>query len=573
MNNQIQIVEKRNTIEVHLDDGRVLSGPRGKTIEEFLMILPGWAESQTMGAVVNNELRELTYSLEMDARLKPLRMVNPDGARIYRRSLTFLLQATFESLFPNSSLYIDHSITHGGYYCNVIDRDPLNEEEIKSLYNKMKELVSQDIKFNKKQVPLAEAIAYFEEHQQLDKVRLLKFRNKSHLVLYDLEGHLDYHHGYMVPSTGYLKWFNLGRMGEGFVINFPRRGAPTKIAKVPKSSGLIDTFYQYSKWLSNLGINDVGTLNEAIEKNRMQEIILVTEALHEQIIAKIANKIVKDLKESRVVLISGPSSSGKTTFSKRLAVQLLTHGVSPFPLEMDNYFVNREDTPLDEKGQYDFESIKAMNIKLLVQQLDQLLSGDEIQLPHYDFKSGKSAPGEVVQLHADQIIIMEGIHGLNPALTGEENRFKTMKIYASCLTQLNLDRYNRISTTDSRLLRRIVRDARERGYSASETIRRWESVRRGERKYIFQYQDNASEMFNSALVYELSALKPLAEPLLRQVPFGTYEYIEAKRLLAFLDWFIPIQKEKIPNNSIIREFIGGTILKDFNLWKTTDLMD
>ncbi|TLM97655.1 nucleoside kinase, partial [bacterium] len=308
--------------------------------------------------------------------------------------------------------------------------------------------------------------------------------------------------------------------------------------------------------------------NDAIAAGRTREVILVSEALQEQQIAEIAEQVVDHAQQARIVLIAGPSSSGKTTFSKRLTVQLLAQGLSPYPIELDNYFVDRDQTPVDENGHYDFEALAALNTNLLADHLRRLIAREEVQLPHYNFRTGQSEPGDVVRLRKEQLIILEGIHGLNPNLLPSIPQEKTFRIYISCLTQLNLDRHNRISTTDSRLLRRIVRDARERGYSALQTISRWESVRHGEKTHIFPYQENADAMFNSALVYELSALKLLAEPLLRQVPHGTMEQIEAKRLLAFLEWFQPIPEEIIPDNSILREFIGGSILKEFKLWES-----
>jgi uridine kinase len=416
-------------------------------------------------------------------------------------------------------------------------------------------------------VPLKDAIDYFTAKKLKDKVKLLKYRQKEYLVLYQLANHKDYHHGYMVPSTGYLKWFDLEIVGEGFVIRFPRRNSPKMIAPMPSYPKLLSTFRQYGDWLKRLGIESVGALNDAILAGNIREIILVSEALHDLQIIDIAQHIAEKADEARIILIAGPSSSGKTTFSKRLSVQLLANGFSPYPLEMDNYFVDRELTPKDSKGQYDFESLGAMNTTLLSDHLLRLISGEEVQLPKYNFREGKSEKGEVVKLEKDQILILEGIHGLNPHLLPNINPASTFKIYASCLTQLNLDRYNRISTTDTRLIRRIVRDSRERGYTAQQTIGRWDSVQRGEKEYIFPYQENGNKLFNSALVYELSALRQLAEPLLRQVPYGTPEYVEAKRLLAFMEWFLPVDTNLIPDDSILLEFIGGSILKDFTLWK------
>lgn len=564
--NIIQQVEPRQTVEVHLPDGRVFSGQRGEPIGDFLKILPEAKEFPIVGAVVNGDLRELTYPIQMDACVEPVTMRDADGARIYRRSLTFLLESAFINLFRNAHLAVDHSVSSGGYYCEVIGRVQLSCDELKLLEKEMRRLVDADLPFKKRIVPLEEAVEYFRKSGHDDKVRLMKYRKKPTLVLYNLGDHHDYLHGYMVPSTGYLKWFDLIEVPGGFILRFPRRHVVTKLLPLPKASSLFDTFQQYGNWLERLGIENVGALNDAIVESRIREVILVSEALHEQKIATIAKKVAANYPETRVVLIAGPSSSGKTTFSKRLSVQLLAQGLAPFPLEMDNYFVDRENTPVDENGQPDFESLAAMDTVALSNDLRRLIDGEEVHLPRFNFKAGSREPGEIVRLTMDRIIILEGIHGLNPLLIPEIPINRTFRIYVSALTQLNLDRQNRISTTDTRLIRRIVRDARERGYSAQETIQRWESVRRGEKRYIFPYQENANEMFNSALVYELSALKSLAEPLLRQVPYNAEEYIEAKRLLAFLEWFLPLDISLIPDNSILREFIGDSILRDFKLW-------
>jgi uridine kinase len=335
---------------------------------------------------------------------------------------------------------------------------------------------------------------------------------------------------------------------------------------LPDYPKLLIAFRQYGDWLDRLGIANVGMLNDAILNGHIREIILASEALHEQHVADIARQIVEH-GQVRLVLISGPSSSGKTTFAKRLAIQLIAQGYTPYALEMDNYFLDRDQTPLDEDGKPDFESVRALDMYLLAFHVKRLIAGERLQLPHFNFNTGKREPGESIQLQAGQIIIMEGIHGLNPELNLDLPPEQVYRIYVSCLTQLNLDRHNRISTTDTRLLRRIVRDARERGYTAHDTINRWDAVRRGEKLFIFPFQENADVMFNSALAYELSALKLLVEPLLRQVTLGTPEYIEAKRLLAMLEWFRPVATDLIPENSILREFIGGSILQEFTLWQ------
>jgi uridine kinase len=567
MSDQIHPVTPRLTVEIHLPDGRVFSGPRNTPVGEFLRTLPEWENPPIVGAIVNGELRELTYPIDVDARVRPVTMSEADGARIYRRSLIFLLEAAYMDLYPSSSLAIDHSISSGGFFCEVVGRQTLGIEELRVLEERMGELVKADLPVERQTVPLSEAVEYFQQRGEAEKVRLLKYRTKDHLVLYRLGDYRDYHHGYMVPSTGYLKWFALMPFGEGFILRFPRRHAPTRLLPTQESPKMLETFRQYGNWLSRLGIESVGALNDAIQADRIREIILVSEALHELKIAEIAAQIVARSDKARIVLIAGPSSSGKTTFSKRLAVQLLAQGLTPFALELDNYFVDRELTPKDQHGQYDYEALEALDTRLLADHLSRLIAGEEVQIPHYNFKEGKSGRGEVIKLRKEQLIILEGIHGLDPRLLPDIPADQTYRLYCSCLTQLNLDRQNRISTTDTRLIRRIVRDAGTRGYSAQDTIGRWESVRRGEKSYIFPYQENADEMFNSALAYELSGLKPLAEPLLRQVPFGTPEYVEAKRLLAFLGWFLPIKEDLIPDNSILREFVGGSILAEFKLWQ------
>jgi uridine kinase len=449
----------------------------------------------------------------------------------------------------------------------VYRRSPLSDEELQVVEDRMRELVEEDIPFKRTRVSLKEGIRLFEKWGYKDKVRLLTHRKKDYLTLYSLGDHLDYHHGYMVPSTGYLQWFDLEPMDEGFILRFPRQAEPTQLQPAEKNFTLLNIFQRYGSWLQRLGIDSVGALNDAIQESQIRKIVLVSEALHEQHIAELARKIEERSQELDVILIAGPSSSGKTTFAKRLTIQLLARGISPFSLEMDNYFVDRDKTPLDEHGEYNFEALEAVNRARLGRDLEQLIEGERVTLPSYDFQTGKSIEGESVQLRPGQIIILEGIHGLNPDLIPTIPGRRTFRIYISALTQLNLDRHNRVSTTDTRLIRRIVRDAWDRGYTAKDTIDRWESVRRGEKEYIFPYQGEADVMFNSALAYELSALKPLAEPLLRQVPHSTAAWIEAKRLLAFLEWFLPLEEEIIPENSILREFMGGSNLQDFQLWE------
>jgi len=574
MDKAIKINKKmRETVEVIVDDGTVMSGPRHTPIGEFMRVYQDPDKPQIVGAIVNNDLRELTFPIAVDAKVTPIDMGNSDGARIYRRSLTFLLEVAFIELFPKWSLTIDHSVSSGAYFCHVPESEPFKEQDLEKLEAVMREIVDADEPLIREKVALKDAKSFFRKHQQEDKLRLLNYRTDDFLVLYSLRGKRDYHHGYMVPSSGYLKWFKLKLVGNGFVIQFPRRHAPSELSPMPSYPQLLTSFRQYGEWLETLGIQSVGALNDAIMDGRINEVILVSEALHAQQISRLANEIRKKRDQIKVILIAGPSSSGKTTFAKRLTIQLLTEGISPFALEMDNYFVNREDTPRDEDGNLDFEHIDALNRALLNQHIQDLTAGKEVQLRRYDFHVGLNKPGETVKLTPGQVIILEGIHGLNPKLLEGFPPEQTYRIYVSCLTQLNLDRHNRISTTDTRELRRILRDARDRGYSAQQTISNWEMVRRGEKRHIFPYQENADVMFNSALAYELTALKPLVEPLLRQVPHGTREYIEAKRLFKFLQWFLPTDQRFIPDNSILREFIGNSILQDFKIWQNNKRID
>ncbi len=560
-----RLVEPSPEVEIHLPDGRVLAGPRGAAVGDFLEAVADDFAAPLMGAVVNGELHELTYPIRLEANVTPVTLADSDGVRIYRRSLVFLLEVAFADLFPDGHLVVDHSVVSGGYFCR--SKPTLTAEDLQRLEARMRALVDADLPIVRGEMPLDEAVAYFRAHGHADKVRLLKHRQKDYLTVYRLGEYLDYHHGYMVPSTGRLRWFALTPAGEGFILRFPNRERPTELPPMSKPSKLLSTFQQYGDWLRRLGINNVGALNDAVEAGRIREIVLVSEALHEQRIAEIASQIVARRDQVRVVLIAGPSSSGKTTFSKRLAVQLLTQGISPFPLELDNYFVDREKTPKDAQGNYDFEHIDALDRERLASDVARLLRGEEVQLPHYNFKAGRVEPGEVVQLAPDQLIIMEGIHGLDPRLLPGIPREQTFRIYASALTQLNLDCHNRVSTTDTRLIRRIVRDARDRGYSAAETISRWEAVRRGEKRWIFPFQEEADVMFNSALVYELAVLKPYVVPLLLQVPHHQPAYIEAKRLLSLLEWFVPVDAALVPDDSLLREFVGGSILRDFLLWQ------
>ena len=535
----------------------------GTPVERYVKVAMDPSPVPTIAALVNGELRELTYPLQSDARVDPVFLSDSDGVRIYRRSLSFLLVTAVRELFPEAQIFVDYTLPFGGFFCQVQGRQPFSAGELAQIEARMREIVVEDTPITREPVPLDEAIEMFRARGEVEKVQLLARRKKDYLSLYNLRGTRDYFHGYMLPSTGYLRYFALHLWPSGFVLQYPRRHRPSELLPVAEYPQLIAIFRQYGEWLRLLGVESVSGLNDAIANGRIREIILVSEALHEQRIAQIADLIARYRDEVRLVLIAGPSAAGKTTFSKRISIQLLGHGIRPFPLALDNYFVDREKTPKDEHGQYDFEVLEALDLELFNRHLLALMRGEPVQLPRFNFKSGQREEGEVVQLGPDHVIIVEGIHGLNPQLVPSIPRERTFRIFISALTQLNIDRHNRVPTTDTRLLRRIVRDAIYRGYSAEETLNRWESVRRGEKRHIFPYQENADVMLNSALVYELAVLKPLAEPLLLQVEPSSPRRVEAKRLLAFLHWFEPCGPDLIPDNSILREFIGGSILRDY----------
>jgi uridine kinase len=556
----------RTTAQVWFDDGRIYEAPVGTSLEAYIKAAePAWP-LPVMAALIDDELRELTYHIERDVEVTPLSMAHWDGSRVYRRSLTFLLLVAVHELFPEAQINIDHSVTFGGSFCEVTGRQNFTPDELAQIEARMQQIVEADTPIGKERVPLREAIEIFRRRGEDDKVRLLSYRrkDKDYLTLYRLRGLSDYFHGYMVPSAGYLRYFALTYYAPGFILRFPIRNT-TDLQPVVEYPKLIHVFREYGQTLRLLGIEDVGSLDQSIDAGRANEIILVAEALHEQRIAQIATQIAGRRGQVKLVLMAGPSSSGKTTFAKRLAVQLLANGMRPIAIGLDDYFVDRELTPRDEQGNYNFEILEALDLKLFNQQLLQLMAGEQVTLPHFNFVTGKREPGVTIQLGPEHVLLVEGIHGLNPGLVPAIPSDRIFRIFISALTQLNIDRHNRVATTDTRLIRRIVRDARTRGYSAADTISRWQSVRRGEREFIFPYQENADVMFNSALVYELSALKPFVEPLLLQIEPGKPGHVEAKRLLAFLQWFAPMPTDLIPDNSILREFVGGSNLESLEL--------
>ena len=553
----------RETVQARFPDGTLYQAPIGAPVEAFVKSALGDKDTPIVAALVNGQLRELAYSLKTDADLVPIPVTSSDGTRIYQRSLSFLLVTAVKELFPQAKIVVDHSLTAGGLFCTVQNWTPFTPGDLARIETRMQEIVAQDAPITKQRIPLEKAITLFQAQGYQEKVRLLNYRRKDYLTVYVLREMVDYFYGYMVPSAGYLKRFELQHYPLGFILRHPLPSRPRELLPFRDSPRLAAVFREYGQWLRLMEVESVSGLNRAIEDGRIRELILVAEALHEQRIAEVARDIAHQRSEVKLVLIAGPSSSGKTTFVKRLAVQLLANAMRPVVIGMDDYFVEREKTVRTPDGSYDYESLYALDLPLFNDHLLQLMGGQAVTLPHYNFHTGQRQQGHTLTLDQDQIILAEGIHGLNPNLVPAIPAERIYRVYVSALTNLNIDPHNRVPTTDTRLLRRLIRDAAYRSYSAQETIERWESVRRGEGRNIFPYQEHADIMFNSALAYEMAVLKPFAEPLLRQVEPGTMTFVEAKRLLAFLEWFLPCRPDPIPDNSIIREFIGGSILRDY----------
>lgn len=564
-------IAPRQAVQARFSDGRAFEASTGTALEAFIIAADLQPDGRVVAALVNGRLRELSIPLVHDADIIPVTTADSDGSRIYRRSLCFLMIVAAAELFPERIITIMHSMPFGGYYCEF-DEYKASGADLALLKQRMRELVNANLPITQVRVPLEEALQLFRDWGDEEKATLFARRRKDYLTLYELNGRRDYLHGFMTPRTGYLQLFDLHLYNHGFILQFPRRHQPDLLQPFEDEPVLARVFQEYERWLKIVGMSRVAALNEALANGRILEAILVAEALHQRQLASTAGEIARRRIAAtaglgvKLVFISGPTSAGKTTFSKRLAIQLMAHGIFPVTIGMDNYFVNRDDTPLDEHGQYDFEVLEAVDIPLFRRQMQQLLRGETIRQPRYNFFTGQREEGVPLAIGPEHVILIEGIHGLNPRLVEGVPPDAVYRIFISAFTQLNLDRHNRVPTTDTRLIRRIVRDATHRGYSAADTIARWPSVRRGEKRHIFPHQHNADTFFNSALVYELAALKPLAEPLLLQVEPDTPERVEANRLRAFLQWFDPLPPDiraHIPGDSILREFLGGSILRDY----------
>lgn len=560
-----------------VNDGRRYELPLFEKLGDFSkQVCPVVKDDRTgvvypvLAALVDHKLKELDFKLAMTHEVEFIGYNHPDGRRTYLRSLCFVLQNAVRELFPDKVLVIDHSLP-SGLYCKVIETRKqedgrcrtlaLTQEQLASIKSRMQEIVSADMPFRKEKMDAVTAEKMFEKNNQPEKAELQRSLGKFICSVYFLDGHADTFHGPLLPSTGYLKVFDLLPFAEGFCLQFPSEGDFSKVIPVKTQSKIAATLAEYSDWCSIIRINGIGALNKAISEGHAVELINLSEALHERKYAAIADQIYARRGQVKAVFIAGPSSSGKTSSSLRIALQCRVLGLVPKVIELDNYFVDREHTPKDSEGNYDFEALEAMDLKLLNGQLNDLFAGKEVELPKFDFKAGRSMPsGKRISLGEKEILIMEGIHALDPAMVPDVDNSKIFRVYASALTSLNVDENNNISTSDNRLLRRMVRDNRVRGITPEETITRWYSVRRGENCNIFPFQENADAAFNSALIYELPMLKYYAEPLLRRIAPSSPAYTEAVRLLKFLDYIVALSPDEIsaiPPTSIMREFIGG----------------
>lgn len=541
----------------------------GTTLKEISENIGG----NILAALVDNKLKSLDYKVINPHNVRFIDYGHPDGRRTYIRSLCFVLQKVVHEMFPDKVLAIDYALP-SGLYCEIRERKVLEDgrphvyfvtdAELEAIQARMKEIVAADLPFTKKMMAMDEAAELFEANGQREKARLLKTLGRFHYNVYWLDDLADTFYGPLTTSTGCLTTFDISGFNDGFCLQYPMDGDPGRVLPMKRQSKLATALKEHSDWCSVMGVKGVGTLNRKVLSGEIVDLINLSEALHERKYAEIADQIYARRGSVKIVFIAGPSSSGKTSTSKRLAIQCRILGLNPKVIELDNYFVDREFTPRDEKGEYDFEALGAMDLDFLGKQLNELLEGREVEIPRFDFKEGRRYfNGDMMQLHEKDILIMEGIHALNPAMIPGVDSSKVFRVYASALTSLSIDENNNISTSDNRMLRRMIRDNRTRGVIPEETIMRWQSVRRGENRNIFPFQENADAVFNSAHIFELPVLKYYAEPLLRRISPNSPAYTEASRMLKFLDYIValsPAEIAAIPPTSILREFIAGQTL-------------
>ncbi|MCK5849915.1 MAG: nucleoside kinase [Kiritimatiellae bacterium] len=551
-----------NNINITLEDKSTLSVPAGTTVESLAGTPAAESGLPYIGALVNNDVSSMSYPLSVTSHVKFLTMADPYGWRIYRHSLCFLLAKTVRDIFPSAVFSVEHSFGLGLFCSFQIDPNAPNnisKEQLTEIDAHMRHLIEQNIPIERRKISFIDAIKRFKESGQIDKLNLLRFRNPPRVVVHWCDGFSDLAHGPLAPDTGVLSRFELIHYQSGFVLHYPDRSDPLNIPPFEDQPHLFNIFREHKQWGKILNVTTVGRLNETIAEGDLVDFIRTAEALHEKKIAQIADTIADAKDKLKLVLIAGPSSAGKTTFAKRLAIHLKVNGIRPVTLGTDDYFVGEERNPRDENGKPDYEHIEAVDLELFNNDLLKLVQGETIDVPHFNFETKqREYRGETLRIDNDQMVIIEGIHGLNPRLTDKLPANCEFKIYISALTQLSLDSNNRISTTDNRLMRRMIRDCRFRGHPAIETLRMWPSVRRGEKMWIFPFQREADATFNSALDYELAILKPYVEPLLMQVNPSHREYAEARRLSEFLLHFLTAPDQPVPASSILREYIGGS---------------
>lgn len=544
--------------------GRTIEVAMGTTLLEVERQLRLDGPHPFLAAYVNNRIKELNYRIYKPATVRFIDITSFEGIRVYQRTISFILQKAVRELFPDRTLYIRHSLGASGFYCEISGFGPIPAEHLDAIKARMRGIIDRNLPIQGVKMLTDTARKIYEGFGMTDKIALLDSRPRLYSKIYTIDSLPGYFYGALTPSTGYTPQFDLHSYYNGFFIALPLRTDPTRLHQSVHQEKMFDVFHQYQSWVEIMGVPTVGQLNSKVLAGDASELIKIAEAFHENKLAQVAGCVAEANRERgvRLVLISGPSSSGKTTFAKRLGVQLRVLGLNPVLISLDDYFVDREKTPRDENGEYDYEALEAIDLEQFNDHLKRLERGESVDIPRYDFISGtRQWHDNPLQLDERSVLIVEGIHGLNPALTPGVPESRKFKIYVSCFTSVALDNVSRIATSDNRLLRRLTRDYRTRGNDALSTLARWESVRRGEEKHIFPYQENADVMFNSSLFYEISVLRRFAEPILREVPDTVPEYGEAKRMLKFLDNFIPISPEEIPPTSLLREFIGGSSFK------------